>query len=57
MLAFVMATVFFMCFIMSDKEQFKNTIISNEGLWERLTLLSMYIPFVYQGSFKIIKLN
>ena len=29
---------------MSDKPEFSNTIIVNEGLWQRLNILFMYIP-------------
>lgn len=41
--------IFFACFVMGDKEQFQNTILKYEGLWERLTLLCMYIPFIYKA--------
>ena len=42
--SFVLALVFFTLFVMSDKPAFKNTIIDNEGLWQRLNLLFMYLP-------------
>lgn len=45
--SFVLATLFFVFFIMGDKEEFKNTIFSYEGLWERLSLFFMYVPFLY----------
>lgn len=45
-LSFVLALVFFVCFIMGDKEQFQNTPLRYAGLWEQLTLLCMYIPLV-----------
>ena len=45
---FILALVFFICFIMGDKEQFQNTMLRYEGLWERLTLFCMYTPFVYR---------
>ena len=41
---FVLAFVFFALFVMSDKPGFKNTAIENEGLWQRLNLLFMYLP-------------
>ena len=47
--AFVMALVFFIFFIMGDKEELKNTIFAYEGLWERLTLFFMYVPFLYMA--------
>lgn len=46
-IAFVLSLVFFICFIMGDKEQFKNTILGYEGLWERLSLFFMYVPFIH----------
>ncbi len=49
-ISFVMACAFFVLFILGDKEEFKNSIVRYEGLWERLTLASMYIPFVFQSS-------
>lgn len=41
---FVLALVFFTLFVMSDKEEFSKTFIANEGLWQRLNLLFMYLP-------------
>lgn len=41
---FVLALMFFALFVMSDKEEFSRTIIANEGLWQRLNLLFMYMP-------------
>lgn len=46
---FVLSLIFFACFVMGDKEQFQNTPLKYEGLWERLTLFCMYIPFVYKS--------
>lgn len=46
--SFVLSLVFFTCFIMGDKEQFQNTFLKYEGLWERLTLFCMYVPFIYR---------
>ena len=43
-ISFVAALVSFVLFIMSDKQEFKNTIIDNEGLWQRLNLVFMYLP-------------
>ena len=52
--SFVLAVVFFVLFIMADKTKFQETIISKEGLWQRLTLLFMYIPLAYISVFKLI---
>ena len=46
--SFVLALIFFACFVMGDKEQFQNTILKYEGLWERFTLFCLYIPFIYK---------
>lgn len=45
-ISFVLALIFFTLFVMSDKPEFKNTIIDNEGLWQRLNLAFMYLPLV-----------
>lgn len=46
--SFVLSIIFFACFVMGNKEQFQNTILKYEGLWERLTLFCMYVPFIYR---------
>lgn len=43
---FVISLIFFVLFVMSDKPEFKDTIIQNEGLWERLNLVFMYLPLM-----------
>ena len=43
-ICFVASLIFFMLFVMSDKPQFKKTFIDNEGLWQRLNLVCMYLP-------------
>ena len=45
-ICFIIALVFFALFVMSDKPEFSATMIYNEGLWQRLNLLFMYLPFV-----------
>ena len=42
--SFILALVFFSLFIMSEKPGFQNTVVDNEGLWQRLNLLFMYLP-------------
>ena len=42
--SFVLALVFFMLFVMSDKPSFKDTFVDQEGLWQRLNLAFMYLP-------------
>ena len=55
-ICFVAALVFFALFVMSDKEEFANTAIANEGLWQRLNLIFMYLPVfivAFNGLFKL----
>lgn len=43
-ICFILAVITFTLFVMADKPNFKNTIIAYEGLWQRLSLMFMYIP-------------
>lgn len=54
-ICFVAALVFFALFVMSDKEEFANTAIANEGLWQRLNLIFMYMPLFIVAVKGIIK--
>ncbi len=40
---------------MSDKQEFKNTIIDNEGLWQRMNLAFMYLPLAITAVIRIGK--
>lgn len=42
--SFVLALASFTLFVMADKPKFKYTPIAWEGLWQRLSLLFMYLP-------------
>ncbi len=53
-ISFLLAVLFFVFFIMGDKDRFRNTILSYEGLWERLCLFFMYVPFFYSAIKNII---
>ncbi|NMS91874.1 DUF998 domain-containing protein [Clostridioides difficile] len=44
---FIITVIFFTLFVMADKPSYKNTIICLEGLWQRLSLLCMYLPLGY----------
>lgn len=44
-ISLLLTLLFFVLFVMSDKPAFSSTIISYEGLWQRLSLLFMYLPF------------
>lgn len=46
-MCFALAILFFCFFIMGDKDKYKNTIISYEGIWQRLILLFCYIPIIF----------
>lgn len=45
-LAFVLALTCFVLFVLSDKAQFRHTVIAREGLWEQLCLAAMYLPLL-----------
>lgn len=41
---FLLATAFFVLFVMADKPNYKGTVVALEGLWQRLSLFFMYFP-------------
>lgn len=45
--SFVLSLASFSLFVMADKEEFKDTVINNEGLWQRVNLLFMYLPLAF----------
>lgn len=47
--AFAAALCCFAAFIMGDKERFRDTVLARAGVWERASLLCMYIPFVFDA--------
>lgn len=53
-ISFILALTFFVCFVIGDKEQFQNTVLRYEGLWERMSLLCMYVPFVYKTLYTLL---
>lgn len=42
--SFIVAFLFFVLFVMSDKPQFNDTVIAKEGLWQRLNIVFIYLP-------------
>lgn len=44
LICFIAAFVFFCFFIMGEKEKFANTVLRYGGLWQRLVLVSCYVP-------------
>lgn len=52
-ICFILALIFFILFIMSDKDNFNDTVINFEGIWQRLTLLFMYMPLIYIAIFNL----
>ena len=55
--SFVLSLIFFACFVMGDKEKFQNTLLKYEGLWERLPLFCMYVPFIYRAIGRLLFLK
>ena len=54
-IGFAAALLFFILFIMSDKESFSNSFINNQGLWQRLNLIFMYLPLTIVAIKRIIE--
>ena len=46
LVCFIVALVFFCFFIMGEKEKFANTALRYGGLWQRLVLVSCYVPLI-----------
>ncbi len=46
LLSFAAAFLFFCFFIMGEKDRFADTALRYGGLWQRLVLVSCYVPFV-----------
>lgn len=57
LISFVLTLLFFILFVMSDKPEFQKTVIACEGLWQRLTLLLMYVPLAYIAIQNLIALS
>lgn len=43
---FLLSLVFFVFFVISEKEVYKDSILGLSGLWQRLFLASMYMPLL-----------
>lgn len=56
-ISFILAIVSFSLFVMSDKPEFGNSIIGNEGLWQRLNLAFMYLPLAVVSIENIVMKN
>lgn len=48
--AFLLALLFFTFFVLADKPALQNTLMAQEGLWQRLALFCMYVPLLYRGA-------
>ena len=55
--SFIIAFLFFVLFVMSDKPELRNTIIAKEGLWQRLNILFMYLPLGVISVRNIIRMK
>lgn len=56
-ISFVLALLFFVLFIMSDKPELQRTFIAKEGLWQRMNLFFMYLPLGYIAIRNILGLE
>ena len=54
---FIMNLIFFALYVLSEKEQFIDTIIGNRGLWQRILIGSAYMPLIIINIKNIIKPN
>lgn len=52
--AFAAALCCFAAFIMGDKERFRDTVLAKAGVWERASLLCMYVPFVFDALRRLL---
>lgn len=46
LICFVLAFIFFTLFVMADKPVNQGSVVALGGLWQRLALVSMYVPVV-----------
>lgn len=46
-ICFAIAFILFCFFVMGEKDKFKNTVLRFGGLWQRLVLLTCYLPLIY----------
>lgn len=51
LLCFVAAFMFFCFFVMGEKEKFSSTVLRYGGLWQRLVLISCYVPLFVWCNF------
>ena len=42
-------------FVMADKEAWRGTRLAQEGTWQRLTLLFMYLPLAVLAASQLIQ--
>lgn len=45
----------FTLFVMADKEAWRGTRLAQEGTWQRLTLLFMYLPLAVLAASQLIQ--
>lgn len=46
LVCFAFALLCFVLFVMADKPEYQGSVIAFEGLWQRLSLLCMYLPII-----------
>lgn len=54
---FAMALLFFALFVMADKARFSNSVICKEGLWQRLSLIFMYLPLILIAGRRLLEIS
>lgn len=45
-IGFLCTLICFICFILCEKETFKHTVLRFGGLWQKLTMVVCYVPFI-----------
>jgi len=53
-LLFIVSVFFFVLFVMSEREDYENSVIGQTGLWQRLLLASMYMPLFLVACYNIL---
>lgn len=44
---FMLTLIFFVLFVLADKPIYNGTFVASEGLWQRLSLVFMYLPLIF----------
>ena len=55
LICFALDVCCFTLFVMADKEAWRGTRLAQEGTWQRLTLLFMYLPLAVLAASQLIQ--